>query len=266
MRGSVLASPPTPMTHIGHDESERFQREVEERIDDNGSNTALAQASAAWMELADAARYEYNFTWMGRPVIQFPQDLIALQEIIWRTRPDAIIETGVAHGGSTVFYASMLALLGGERRVVSVDVEIRPHNRAAIEAHPMFQAGLIRLVEGSSTDDAIVARVRALVEGSRSILVCLDSNHSHEHVLGELTAYAPLVRRGGYIVVLDTSIETIQTARHEGKPWRHGSNPHTAVAEFLRRDRRFALDRRPQRQLMITSAPDGFLVCVEDSP
>jgi cephalosporin hydroxylase len=242
----------------------RFEREVAERIAANGQNTALSAASAAWVELADAAGYEYNFSWMGRPIIQYPQDIVAMQELMWRTRPDLVIETGIAHGGSTVFYASMLALLGGPRRVVSVDIDIRAHNRAAIEAHPMFLADRITLIQGSSIDPAIVAQVTALAAGKPGILLCLDSNHTHDHVLAELRAYAPLVRKGHYIVVFDTSIETIEAGGYPDRPWGKGNNPKTAVAAFLRESRRFVVDRRIADKLLVTSAPDGFLLCVED--
>lgn len=242
----------------------QFEREVAERIVQNGQNSALQAASATWVELADAAKYEYNFSWMGRPIIQYPQDIVALQEIFWHTQPDLVVETGIAHGGSTVFYASMLALLGGPRRVVSVDIDIRAHNRAALEAHPMFRGDRITLIQGSSIDPAIVAQVTALAAGSPRVLVCLDSNHTHDHVVAELQAYAPLVRKGQYLVVFDTSIETIEGGGYPDRPWGKGNNPKTAVAAFLRENQRFIIDRRIADKLLVTSAPDGFLLCTED--
>lgn len=243
-----------------------FERDVEQRIAANAGNTALAAAGAAFLEAADAAKYEYNFSWMGRPIIQYPQDVVALQELVWRTRPDVIVETGIAHGGSTMLYASLLALLGGSGHVVSVDVDIRAHNRAAIEAHPMFAAGRITLVEGSSIDPEIVVKVRALAAGAPRVMVCLDSNHTHDHVLAELRAYSPLVRRGQYIVVFDTSIETIEGGGYPDRPWGKGDNPMTAVRAFLTENARFTVDRRVADKLVVTSAPDGFLLCVEDPP
>lgn len=258
------------MSDAPADEHERFEREVRARIAANAHDEALRAASQAWIELADAAEYEYNFSWMGRPIIQYPQDIVALQEIIWRTRPEVIVETGIARGGTTLFYASMLRLLGlgprGEpRRLVSIDIEIRAHNRAAIEAHPMFDPGLVTLLEGSSIDPAIVAQVHALAAG-HDVLVCLDANHAHAHVLEELRRYAPLVGKGGYIVVFDTSIATIAAGGYPGRPWGPGDNPLTAVQAFLAEDRRFVVDQGIEDQLMITSAPGGFLRCVGERP
>jgi len=244
------------------DEIERFQHEVEERLRQNGRNEDLRSKSAEWLVAADAAKYEYNFSWMGRPVIQFPQDLLALQELIWRTRPELIIETGVAHGGCTVFYASMLQLLGGDRRVVGIDIDLRAHNRAVLESHPMFH--LITLLEGSSTDARIVSQVRALAEGRPNVLVCLDSNHTHQHVLSELELYSPLVRAGGYVVVFDTSIEQLAPpGGYSHRPWGRGNSPRSAVDEFLRRNDRFVVDESLENKLLVTSAPGGFLRCLK---
>ena len=244
------------------DEAERFRLEVEERIRQNGRNELLRERTDAWLEAADTAKYEYNFTWLGRPIIQYPQDLVALQEIIWRTRPDVIVETGIAHGGSTILYASLLELLGGERKVVAVDHEIRAHNRVALEAHPLFHR--VTLVEGSSLDGEIVARVRELTHGRERVMVCLDANHTHAHVLAELELYSPLVRRGNYVIVFDTSIETIRVPDRPDRPWGKGNNPKTAVVEFLRTNDRFAVDERIEHQLLVTSAPGGFLLCIKD--
>ncbi len=252
------------------DEHERFARERQARVVANASHEPLRAASQAWLEHADAAKYEYNFEWMGRPIIQYPQDIVALQEIIWHTRPEVIVETGIAHGGTTIFYASMLRLLGPApagrpRRLVSVDIELRPHNRAAIEAHPMFDPALVSLLEGSSVDPSIVAQVHALAAG-HDVLLCLDSNHAHAHVLEELRAYAPLVGKGSYIVVFDTSIASLEGGGYPGRPWGAGDNPRTAVAAFLAEDRRFVVDQSLEDRLLITSAPGGFLRCVEERP
>jgi cephalosporin hydroxylase len=241
-------------------ERERFREEVIARVRRNGRDESLRRASSAWLAAADAAKYEYNFSWLGRPIIQYPQDIVALQEIIWRTRPEVIVETGVAHGGSTVLYASMLALLGGDRRVVAVDVEIRPHNGEALDAHPLRDRMI--LLQGSSTDEAIARRVRELAAG-KAAMVCLDADHRHRHVLAELELYSPLVRPGGYLIVFDTSIEALAPGGCEGRPWGRGDNPRTAVDEFLGRCDRFEIDRAIDDQLMITSAPGGFLRCIK---
>lgn len=185
-----------------------------------------------------------------------------MQEIIWRTKPDIIIETGIAHGGSLVFYASMLELLGGDGQVVGIDVEIRPPNRAAIESHPMFKR--ITMIEGSSIDEAVVEQVRQLARRKRNVLICLDSNHTHAHVLQELRLYAPLVTKGSYLVVFDTVIEDMPAGYFFDRPWDKGNNPKTAVWEFLKTTDRFEIDRDIPNKLLITVAPDGYLKCVKD--
>jgi cephalosporin hydroxylase len=241
---------------IGRDE---FDKQMKDNINGLRSDTTLRHMSQSWIEASAKHRYSYNFTWLGRPVIQYPQDLIAIQEIIWRTRPELVIETGVAHGGSLVFSASLLELLGNDGRVVGIDVEIRPHNRSAIESHPLFPR--ISLIEGSSTDPKVVADVSLAASGKRTMVV-LDSNHTHKHVLDELCAYAPMVSCGCYLIVLDTVIEDLPDSLFAGKPWRQGDNPKTAVHEFLRGTRDFIIDESISDKLLITVAPDGFLLCV----
>lgn len=236
------------------------------------SDPVRAEAMAADRELAQMVRtvflktceyrYSYNFTWLGRPVIQYPQDLIAMQEIVWNVKPDLIIETGVAHGGSLVFYASLLQLLAGSGRVLGIDVEIRPDNRAAIEAHPM--SARIQLVQGSSVDASVVARVAAQAGQAERVMVVLDSNHTHEHVLRELELYSPLVTRGSYLVVFDTAIEDMPKSAFVDRPWGPGNNPATAVKAFLQTNRRFEVDREIDHKLLISVAPGGYLRCVAD--
>jgi cephalosporin hydroxylase len=186
--------------------------------------------------------------------------VFALQEIIWDTKPDLVIETGIAHGGSLVFYASMLELIGGPGRVLGIDVEIRPHNRVAIEAHPMFKR--IEMIEGSSVDPRVVEQVHLRAASSLSTLLVLDSNHTHEHVLAELQAYERVVKPGGYIVVLDTVIEDMRKEAFPDRPWGPGNNPKTAVREFLRQNRRFEIDHDLDAKLLISVAPEGYLRCV----
>ena len=244
------------------DDTLSFRRDVERRIAENRDNAPLRSATATWMEEADAAEYEYNFSWLGIPVIQYPQDLVAYQELIWSVRPEWIVETGVARGGSVVFAASMLALLGGAGRVVGVDIDVRPHNRRRIEEHPMAER--ITLIEGSSTDAAVVRQVAELVSDKRTLVV-LDSNHTHEHVLEELRAYAPMVEEGSYLVVCDTSIASLPGNGYPDRPWSAEDNPATAVTAFLAETDRFVVDEERDHQLLITSNPGGFLRCVRNA-
>lgn len=221
-----------------------------------GADPAVRAAWQRAFDLIAPYRYAYHWTWLGRPAIQFPQDLVAIQEIIWRVRPEVVVETGIAHGGSLVFSASMLALLGGDREAIGIDIDIRSHNRAAIEAHPL--AGRIVMFEGSSVDDAIAERVRARVAGRRT-LVILDANHTAAHVARELELYAPLVGAGSYCIVLDTAIETADPATLGERPWGPGNNPMTAVDAFLAREPRFSVDDEYDNKLLFTVAPRGYL-------
>lgn len=209
-----------------------------------------------------STQYTYNFSWLGRPIIQFPQDIMALQEIIWEVKPDMIIETGIAHGGSLIFSASMLTLLEacGEienGKVLGIDIDIREHNRKAIEAHPMSKK--ITMFQGSSIDEEMIKKVHDFAKRGKRILVCLDSNHTHEHVLAELRAYAPLVSLGCYCCVFDTIIEDMPEDSFPDRPWGKGNNPKTAVWEFLKNNDNFVIDRDIENKLLITVAPDGYL-------
>ena len=206
--------------------------------------------------------YSYNFTWLGRPIIQYPQDIIAMQELIWQVKPDLIVETGIAHGGSLIFHASLLELIGGTGRVLGIDVDIRPHNRAAIEQHPMSKR--ITMLQGSSVDDAVAREVHEFARSRTPVLVSLDSNHTHEHVLRELQLYAPLVTKGSYLVVFDTVVEHMSKEFFPNRPWGQGNNPKTAVHEFLKTTDRFVIDKEIENKLLLTVAPDGYLKCVKD--
>lgn len=219
----------------------------------------LRASAAAFMEKSIEHRYSYNFTWLGIPVIQYPQDLVALQEIIWESRPEAIVETGVAHGGSAVFFASMLELLG-DGIVVGIDIDIRPRNRIAIQEHRLSRR--IRLLDGSSTDELIAAKARDLSAGKRTMVV-LDSNHTADHVAHELRLYSPLVKAGGYLVVFDTLIENLP-GDFPDRPWGHGNNPMNAVRDFLRANDRFIVANDILDSLLITAAPEGYLKCIAD--
>lgn len=237
------------------------EQEVAARVAANANDETLRAAARAFIEASIPAKYSYNFSWLGRPIIQYPQDVVAMQELIWAVQPELIVETGIAHGGSIVFSASMLELnaaCGGpaDARVVGIDIDIRPHNRAAIEAHPMSRR--ITMIEGSSVAPAVVAQVRELAAGRR-VMVCLDSNHAHEHVLAELEAYAPLVSVGSWCVVFDTIVEDLPASSSGDRPWGPGDNPQTAVREFLRTHPEFESDHAMDARLLVSVAPHGYL-------
>lgn len=252
---------------------EQFEMQVRDNIKRLRADADLKAESTAWMLRAgNAGAYAYNFSWLGRPIIQVPQDMVALQELVWAIRPDLVIETGIAHGGSLILSASMLALLdycdaidaghvldpkATRRRVLGIDIDIRAHNRAAIESHPM--AHRIDMIQGSSTAPEVVAEVRKRAAGHERIMVILDSNHTHEHVLAELGAYAPLVSLGSYCVVFDTVIEDLPAGMYPDRPWDVGDNPKTAVREFLSRNTEFAVDEDMDAKLLITVARGGYL-------
>lgn len=234
----------------------KFFEEVQSNIDGLREDAKLKSRSLSWLRDTLPHRYSYNFSWMGVPIIQYPQDIVAMQELIWRVKPELIIETGVAHGGSLVYYASLLELTGrGE--VLGIDIDIRPHNRAVIEAHPM--ARRISMIQGSSIDEAVVREVRERAAGHAPVMVVLDSNHTHEHVLAELRAYADLVTVGSYCVVFDTVVEDLAGDLYPNRSWSVGNNPKTAVHAFLREDDRFEIDRDVEAKILITVAPDGYL-------
>jgi cephalosporin hydroxylase len=243
-------------------EIERFEQQKRENIQALGRDTALQERARDFIRESGKHRYTYHFTWLGRPVIQFPQDLAAIQEVLWQVKPAAVVETGVAHGGSLVFHASMLELIGGAGEVIGIDIDIRAHNRVEIEKHPL--ARRIHLIQGSSIDPRVVQKVGERVGGRGPVVVILDSNHTHEHVAKELELYSPLVRAGSYLIVLDTSIEWLPEEHVTDRPWGKGNNPMTAVHEFLKKTDRFAIDAGMHHKLLITVAPDGYLKCVKD--
>jgi cephalosporin hydroxylase len=243
-----------------------FKEEVDARIEDIASNERLKDSAQSFMRESVEPKYSYNFTWMGRPIIQYPQDMVAMQEIVWDIKPDLIIETGIAHGGSLIFFAAMLELIascgGEEGEVLGIDIDIRKHNREAIEEHPMFKR--ISMIEGSSIDSDIITQVLEKAKGKKRVLVCLDSNHTHDHVLAELEAYAPLTSVGSYCVVFDTLIEDMPENAYPDRPWGHGDNPKTAVWEYLKSHSEFEIDESVHNKLLITVAPDGFLKRVKE--
>ncbi len=243
-------------------DADEFRAEVEENIEGLKQDRDVQALTRIWLREIARHKYAYNFSWMGRPIIQFPQDMIAMQEIIWKVQPELIIETGIAHGGSLIYYASLLEIVGGDGYVLGIDIDIRAHNRAAIETHPMFRR--IRMIEESSVSDEVAAQVAEHAASKRSVLVVLDSNHTHEHVLEELKIYAQHVTRGSYVVVFDTLLEDMPADLVQDRPWGVGNNPKTAVREFLSGTDKFVVDKDIDSKLLITAAPDGYLKRVKD--
>jgi cephalosporin hydroxylase len=239
------------------DPIKQFMDERQADIEAMAHDDELRRKSLEWMLHADRYKYTYNFQWLGRPVIKFPGDIVVSQEIIWKVKPDLIIETGIAHGGSLVFSASMLQLIGGAGRVLGVDIDIRAHNRREIEAHPM--SGRITMIEGSSTAPDVIAQVQAIAREHQRVMVFLDSSHTHEHVARELELYAPLVTVGSYLVLPDTFIEYFPKGYFADRPWDVGNNPMTAMREFLVANPNFRIDTVASGKLAITEAIDGYL-------
>lgn len=246
-----------------HTPPPKYIDEIRERIAAHAADPDLATVKKDLLDQMNWKSYAYNFTWFGRPVIQIPQDAFTFQEMIWEVRPDLIIETGIAHGGSLIFSASMLALLEmfgmvSEPLVAGVDVDIRSDNRSAIERHPASR--WITMLEGSSVDPVIVQKVAEIASGKSRVMLFLDSNHTHDHVLAELRAYTPMVTPGSYCVVLDTGVEDINpSAIAPGREWCRGNSPKSALTQFLREDDRFVLDGFYHEKAWVTSAPGGFI-------
>ncbi|WP_295954349.1 cephalosporin hydroxylase family protein [Rhodoferax sp.] len=253
---------------------QQFAAERAERLAAYAQDGAFKDLSRQWLQTSMDKKYVYNYDWLGRPIIQYPQDMVAIQELVWTVRPDLIIETGIAHGGSLVLSASLLAMLDmcdaiesgstidprqSARKVIGIDIDIREHNRAAIQAHPM--ASRIQMVQGSSIAPDVVAQVHAAAQGFKKVMVFLDSMHTHDHVLGELNAYAPLVTPGSYCVVFDTFVEDMPPQFFADRPWDVGNNPKTATRQWLQGHPEFVVDPAMESRLMVTVAPEGFLKC-----
>jgi len=235
----------------------QFEEEVRQNVNRLGENKKLKVLALKFTIESLKNKYSYNFRWLGRPIIQHPQDIVALQEIIWDIKPDLIVETGIAHGGSLILSASILELIGEKGRVIGIDIDIRKHNRSEIGRHPMMKR--ISMIERSSTDPKVVAQVKKLAKGKKRVLVYLDSHHSHDHVLKELELYSPLVSKGSYIIVFDTIAEYLPKGIIVNRPWGKGNNPKTAVDEFLRTHKNFIADKEIENKLLITCAPGGYL-------
>lgn len=240
----------------------QFKEECGKEIKEQIKDEEFISYSKKWMDLSIKHRYSYHFSWMGRPIIQYPQDVLAMQELIWKVKPDLIIETGIAHGGSLIFYASMLKLLNNKGMVIGIDIEIRDHNRKEIEKHAMYD--YIQMIEGSSIENQVVQQVRSLAQEKKRVMVVLDSCHTHEHVKSELELYAPFVTKGSYIIVFDTIVNDMLQEWETNRPWGKNNNPKTAVLDFLKDNERFVVDREIEDKLLITVAPSGYLKCIMD--
>lgn len=249
-----------------------FKNECNFEINKQGSDQEVLKLTHEWVKKVNQLKYSYHFEWMDRPIIQYPQDMVAMQELIWKVKPDLIIETGIAHGGSLIMSASMLALLDmceaigsgtvldpkkSNRKVLGLDIDIRQHNREEIDAHPM--SSRIQMIQGSSIAPEVIQQVKAVAKNYQRVMVCLDSNHTHDHVLAELEAYAPLTSVGSYCVVFDTIVEDMPKAMFPDRPWGPGDNPKTAVWDYLKTHTEFEIDKSIDHKLLISVAPDGYL-------
>lgn len=233
-----------------------FHQERKQNVLNMMQDQTFRALSKAWMAKSVERKYSYQFDWLGRPIIQYPQDLIAIQEIIWKVKPDLIIETGIARGGSLIFYASLLSLLGGGK-VLGIDIDLRPQNRRAILRHPLSKR--ILMIEGSSVDPKTLKKVAAIAKHSKKTLVILDSNHTHDHVLRELQAYSRFVSKGSYLIALDTIIDELPDTLFHDRPWKKGNSPKSAVNVFLKDQPKFRVDRAVDKKLLLTVAPGGYL-------
>lgn len=234
---------------------EQFKQERADAMALMSKDAELKQKSVDWMLHSDKYKYTYNFSWMGRPIIKYPQDIQIMQELIWDVKPDLIIETGIAHGGSIIFSSSMMELLGNGGKVIAVDIDIRKHNREEIEKHPMMKN--ITMLEGSSIDEGIVQQIADYAKGFKKVMVVLDSNHSHDHVLRELEMYTPLVSLNSYILLPDTFVEFFPKGYVTDRPWDVGNNPYTAMEAFLKTTTKFVKDEAITNKLLITEALGG---------
>lgn len=240
--------------------------EVKRRVEFQNNDLSLRKLSDDFMSQSHLLKYSYNFSWLGRPIIQYPQDIVSFQEIVFKVKPDLIIETGIAHGGSLILSASLLNLLDlyegvnpyeSNRKVVGIDIDIRSHNYKAIKEHPFNNK--IEMIQGSSIDEEVVREIQNISSNFNKILVCLDSNHTHEHVYKELTLYSDFVSLGSYCIVFDTVIEKLPIDCCNDRPWSVGNNPLTAVNEWLNENKNFRVDKFYDQKSLISVAKGGFL-------
>lgn len=242
------------------DDREEFEQAKRSSAADMAGDLSLSQKALEVVVESDRHNWSYQWSWLGVPIIQMPPDMVAVQEVIWESRPQVIIETGIARGGSLILYASILEMLG-EGRVIGVDIDIRSHNRESIESNPM--ARRIKMYEGSSVDRDLVDRIRHEIGDTERVMVVLDSDHTHEHVLAELHLYAPLVTEGQFLIVSDTLVEDLPAQDHRPRSWGPGDNPGTALDAFLQESDRFVRDPFFNNKLLLSSSPGGYLRCVK---
>jgi cephalosporin hydroxylase len=243
------------------DDTLEFEKEKKTSIKKMYTDPEMGELNRRWFDLSFEHKYPYNFSWLGLPIIQYPQDIVAIQEIVWKVQPKTIIETGIARGGSLIFYSSLVKLLGNQGKVIGIDIEIRNHNRKRIEKHSLFDS--IELVEGSSIDPSTILKVEKIIDTSKPVLVVLDSNHTHDHVLSELRMYKDFVTKGSYIIVLDTHCENLPQHLLANRPWGKGNSPMTAVVEFLKSNKNFQVDNEIHEKLGVTGAPSGYIKRVD---
>jgi cephalosporin hydroxylase len=249
------------MSH--EDDREEFASTQKQNAIRLGGASAVFRKSDELLQSLNEYDYPYMWSWMGVPIIQLPADIMATQEVIWRTRPDVIIETGVARGGSVLFMASLLEMIGGGGKVIGVDIDIRKHNRESIEGHPMSKC--VTLIEGGSVDDDVLEKVRAEIPEGAKVMVVLDSDHSREHVLRECRAYGAMVTPGCYLVIADTVVGHLkkeEAPTNRSKHWYEGNEPLTARDDFLSENNRFEIDPEVNGKLVLSSSPGGYLKCV----
>jgi len=237
-----------------------FEKRNSAFIKSMSNDKKFKEKTKAWFENSWKYEYQYHFRWLGLPILQYPQDIVATQELIWKVKPDLIIETGIARGGSIIYSASILELIG-KGEVIGIDIDIRKHNKKLIEKHPMMKR--IKMIQGSSIDKKIINQVCKIAKGKKKVMIFLDSNHSHKHVLVEMKEYSSLVKKGSYIIVFDTMIEDVPKDFFQNRPWNKGNNPKTAVIEFLKKNNRFKIDKKIENKLMITACHSGFLKCIK---
>lgn len=250
------------MKRIKVNDEIKFENEVNDRVNSYKNNSILQKQVHDISNTFTKEKYTYNFSWLGRPIFQGPSDLQVYQEIIWDYKPDLIIETGIARGGSLIFFASMMALLEycgeiDEGEVLGIDIDIREHNKDAILKHPLSKK--ITMIEGSSIDKEVIKKVKEYAINKKRIFLILDSNHTHDHVLEELRAYAPLIKIDGFCIVCDTGIEYIKNEDMLDRPWAKGNSPKSALTEYLKENTNFEIDSFYENKSLITCAPDGFL-------
>ena len=234
----------------------KFEKRNKKKIKLMSKDKVFLDLSKKWFLQGYNYEYSYHFKWLGRPIIQYPQDIIALQEIIWKIKPDLIIETGIAHGGSIIFYASILEMIG-KGRVIGIDIDIKRHNKKEIEKHFLYKR--IQMIDGSSINKKVVKKVQEFTKNKQRVMVFLDSNHTYKHVLKELELYSPMVTRGSYLVVFDTIIDDLPNSLFTSRPWGQGNNPKEAVHEYLNNNSKFKIDKAIENKLAITAGPDGYV-------